>query len=162
MTRPGARGRYYRDTAPLLRVLPGARDPLTRVAALGLLQGCSPPRHPRTNCRYFAVDSEDIVSTVTSSEDVETAKPDPAIVEIALRRAGVSASRAVFVGDSVWDVKASVRAAVPVVGVLSGGISRAELKRAGAGVVLDNTADLLTTIGTTPIADLVSIRPRLR
>jgi hypothetical protein len=48
------------------------------------------------------LDSEDIVSTITSSDDVETAKPEPAIVEIALRRAGVSASRAVFVGDSLW------------------------------------------------------------
>jgi phosphoglycolate phosphatase-like HAD superfamily hydrolase len=94
---------------------------------------------------------------VTSSEDVETAKPDPAIVEIALRRAGVSASRAVFVGDSVWDAKVSVRAGVPVVGVLSGGISRAELESAGASVVLDNAAELLTTIDTTPIADLAKL-----
>ena len=62
-----------------------------------------------------------------------------------------------FVGDSGWDAKASVRAAVPVVGVLSGGISPAELKRAGAGVALDNAADLLTTIDTTPIADLAKL-----
>ena len=138
---------------------PAPRELLTRVAALGLLQvvlATSAPEDELSILREL-LDSEDIVSTVTSSEDVETAKPDPAIVEIALRRAGVSASRAVFVGDSVWDAKASVRAGVPVVGVLSGGISRAELESAGASVVLDNAADLLTTIDTTPIADLAKL-----
>ena len=150
--------RYYKDTAPLLRVLPGARELLTRVAALGLqvVLATSAPEDELSILREL-LDSEDIVSTVTSSEDVETAKPEPAIVEIALRGAGVSASRAVFVGDSVWDAKASVRAGVPVVGVLSGGISRAELESAGASVVLDNAADLLTTIDTTPIADLAKL-----
>ena len=131
---------------------------MTRVAALGLqvVLATSAPEDELSILRDL-LDSEDIVSTVTSSEDVETAKPEPAIVEIALRGAGVSASRAVFVGDSVWDAKASVRAGVPVVGVLSGGISRAELESAGASVVLDNAADLLTTIDTTPIADLAKL-----
>ena len=58
---------------------------------------------------------------MTSDADVETAKPNPDIVEIALPRAGVEADRAVFVGDTVWDAKASRRAQVPIVGVLSGG-----------------------------------------
>jgi HAD superfamily hydrolase (TIGR01509 family) len=101
--------RYYQDAAPLLRVLPGARELLARVAALGL-QVVLATSAPKTNCRHFANYSaaRTSFSTVTSSEDVQTAKPDPAIVEIALRRAGVSASRAVFVGDSGWEAKAGV------------------------------------------------------
>jgi phosphoglycolate phosphatase-like HAD superfamily hydrolase len=144
--------RYYQDTAPLLRVLPCARELLTRVAALGLqvVLATSAPEDELSILREL-LDSEDIVSTVTSSEDVETAKPDPAIVEIALRRAGVLAPRAVLSAIQ-WDAKASLRAGVPVVGVLSCAISRAELESAGASVVLDNAADLLTNIDTTPIA----------
>src|ERR1700756_1010146 len=47
------------------------------------------------------LDRESVVSEVTSDADVETAKPNPDIVEIALARAGVEADRAVFVGDTV-------------------------------------------------------------
>jgi phosphoglycolate phosphatase-like HAD superfamily hydrolase len=42
---------------------------------------------------------DDIVSAVTSSADVDTTKPQPDIVEIALQRAGVTAARGV--GDTV-------------------------------------------------------------
>jgi phosphoglycolate phosphatase-like HAD superfamily hydrolase len=45
------------------------------------------------------LDCADIVSEVTSSRDVDTAKPKPDIVHVALRRAGVTADRAVFVGE---------------------------------------------------------------
>src|SRR5699024_5967024 len=53
------------------------------------------------------------VDAVTSSKDVEGAKPDPDLVHAALEAADVSAGRAVFVGDAVWDVEAAERAGVP-------------------------------------------------
>src|SRR5699024_5468771 len=68
----------------------------------------------------------------TSAQDVESAKPGPDLVHTALDAAGVPAERAVFVGDTVWDVEAAERAGVPAVGVLTGGISAAELTEAGA------------------------------
>jgi phosphoglycolate phosphatase-like HAD superfamily hydrolase len=45
--------RYYKDTVPLLRVFPGARELLARVAALDL-QVVLATSAPRTNCRSFA------------------------------------------------------------------------------------------------------------
>jgi phosphoglycolate phosphatase-like HAD superfamily hydrolase len=100
------------------------------------------------------LDRDDVVSAVTSSADVENAKPDPGIVEVALDRAGVGAERAVFVGDSVWDAEASVRAGVPIIGLLSGGISREELTSAGALVVFKDPRDLIDHMDATPIAAL--------
>ncbi len=46
-------------------------------------------------------------------------------------------------GDTVWDVQAADRAGLPCIGVLSGGISRAELEEAGAVAVYDDVAVLL-------------------
>jgi phosphoglycolate phosphatase-like HAD superfamily hydrolase len=94
------------------------------------------------------------VSAVTSGEDVDVAKPEPAIVDIALQRAGVDHSRAVFIGDSVWDAKASVRASVPCIGVRSGGVSREELENAGASVVFDDAQGIADHFDASPLAEL--------
>ena len=52
---------------------------------------------------------------------------------MALDKAQVEPGAAVFVGDTVWDVKAAGKAGVVCVGLLSGGIGRDELAGAGAG-----------------------------
>ena len=98
------------------------------------------------------LDIEDAVETVTNAEDVETAKPAPDIVEVALRKAGVDASEAVFVGDSVWDVKAATSAGVVCVAVASGGVPTAELRAAGAAVVYESVQDLLDNLGSSLLA----------
>ena len=110
--------RYYRETAALLKQLPGARALLTRVEELGLqvVLATSAPEDELELLREV-LDSEDVFSAVTSSEDVDTAKPEPGIVEVALDRAGVDAEHAVFVGDAVWDVEACVRAGLGFGGV---------------------------------------------
>jgi HAD superfamily hydrolase (TIGR01509 family) len=151
--------RYYQDTTPLLSPLPGARDILDRIDSLGLqvVLATSAPENELATLRAV-LDRDDLVSTVTSSEDVETAKPEPDIVEIALDRAEVSPERAVFVGDAVWDAKASVRAGVACIGVLSGGYSRSELEQAGAAIVFDNVLDLCTHLAESPVQRLIDMR----
>jgi phosphoglycolate phosphatase-like HAD superfamily hydrolase len=52
-------------------------------------------------------------------------------VHVALGRAGVTADRAVFIGDAVWDPEAARRAGVTCIGVLSGNVSRSEKHSAG-------------------------------
>lgn len=147
--------RYYQETAGLLKQLPGARALLERVEQLGL-QAVLATSAPEDELQLLrrVLDSEDVVSTVTSSEDVDTAKPEPDIVAVALERAGVTAERAVFVGDAVWDVEACVRAGVPCIGLLSGGVSRGELETAGAIAVFEDTADLLENLESTRIGEL--------
>lgn len=151
--------RYYRETTSLLHPLPGAREILERLASLGLqvVLATSAPEDELATLREV-LDRDDLISTATSSEDVDTAKPEPDIVEIALQRAGVPADHAVFVGDAVWDAKASTRAGVQCIGVLSGGVSRDELERAGATAVFDNALDLCEHIDTSPIGALLSLR----
>ena len=80
-----------------------------------------------------------------------TSAPDN---ELALLKAGVTATRAVFVGDTVWDVEAAQRAGVACIGVLSGGVSRGELEDAGAAAVFDNAEDLLAHFGDSQFVTL--------
>ncbi|MFZ0831680.1 MAG: HAD family hydrolase [Mycobacterium sp.] len=147
--------RYYKELTPLLRVLPGAREVLERVAAMGLqvVLATSAPDDELSILREV-LDRDDIVSEVTSSADVDTAKPQPDIINVALQRAGVTAQRAVFVGDAVWDAEACRRAGVSSIGVLSGGFSRKELTDGGARLVFEDARELTEHIDETPIVGL--------
>jgi phosphoglycolate phosphatase-like HAD superfamily hydrolase len=130
---------------------------LRRIADLGLqvVLATSAPEDELAVLREL-LKSEDVVSAVTSSEDVGTAKPEPDIVQVALERAGVAPEQAVFVGDAVWDVIAAERAGVPAIGLLSGGFGRGELEDAGATEVFDNAADLRDHLEQAgPIAELL-------
>ena len=147
--------RYYKELAPMLKVLPGGREILEQVASMGLqvVLATSAPDDELSILRDV-LDRDNLVSEMTSSADVDTAKPQPDIIEVALKRAGVTADRAVFIGDSVWDAEACRRAGVPSIGVLSGGVSRDELTAGGAQVVFEDARELVEHIDDTPIAEL--------
>jgi HAD superfamily hydrolase (TIGR01509 family) len=85
-------------------------------------------------------------ATIITRDDVENAKPEPDLFLAAAGRLNVPLSDAAVVGDSIWDLLAARRARAIGVGLLSGGIGRDELERAGAYRVYDDTADLLRHI----------------
>ncbi len=147
--------RYYRETTPLLAPLPGARALLRRVADLGLqvVLASSAPGDELELLRKV-LDCDDVISETTSSRDVDTAKPEPGIVQVALDRAGVDADHAVFIGDAVWDAHAAAGAKVPCIGLLSGGSAREELQAAGASPIFADPQDLLEHLDSTRIAEL--------
>ncbi|MGD9727170.1 MAG: HAD family hydrolase [Nitrospiraceae bacterium] len=80
---------------------------------------------------------------VITRDKVRYAKPDPDLFVAAGERLGMSMSRCVIVGDSVWDMLAARRAWALSVGLLSGGYGQDELERAGAYRVYQDPADLL-------------------
>jgi len=150
--------KYYQQMAPQLRRLPGVRELLEAVDKLGLqiVLATSAPEDELSVLREVLA-SDDLVSAVTTSNDVDTAKPQPDIVHVALERAGVDATDAVFVGDTVWGVEACERAGVPTIAVLSGGVSRGELETAGAQAVFDNPRDLCAHLDSTAIGTLAKV-----
>src|SRR5205807_400815 len=103
-----------------------------------------------------AIDADDAIDEVTSKDDVEQSKPDPDIVQTALDKAGLDASDAMFVGDTVWDVEAARRAGLDCVAVLSGGIAEHDLRDAGAVAVYRDVKHLLEDFDNSPIAKLAS------
>lgn len=91
-----------------------------------------------------ALDVSERISGVVSSSDAKESKPAPDVFELALQRAGVQASEAIAVGDSIWDIQAAAGAGVSTVAVLTGGaFGRGELEEAGASRVYRDCAELL-------------------
>lgn len=99
-----------------------------------------------------AIDADDAISAIAGADDVAEGKPAPEPVEHALDLAGVPADRAVFVGDTVWDMQAGSRAGVRCVALLCGGVPRTALEAAGAVAVFDDPADLLARLSAGPFA----------
>jgi HAD superfamily hydrolase (TIGR01509 family) len=99
-----------------------------------------------------------VVDVVITANDVDQAKPNPDIFEVALERADLTADCALAVGDSVWDVEAASRAGVGTVGVETGGFSRFELEHAGALAVYRDAGALAEELDSSPFARLVDDR----
>jgi len=137
-------GRLYLELGDRLRPLPGAVELLAALRARGLgvvLATSAPGDELRILTGVLGLADDEVPST--NADDVDEAKPHPGIVEVALERAGVAASEAVFVGDSVWDMIAARRAGVAAIGVRSGGVGAEELTDAGAAEVVDDVHELL-------------------
>ncbi|MFG2425572.1 HAD family hydrolase [Streptomyces sp. NPDC048448] len=100
-----------------------------------------------------AIDADDVILGAASADDVTDGKPAPDPVQQARGLADVPSERAVFVGDTVWDMEAAVRDGVVPVAVLSGGIPRADLDKAGARAVYRDPADLLAHLDSSVFAE---------
>jgi phosphoglycolate phosphatase-like HAD superfamily hydrolase len=86
----------------------------------------------------------DLVDAVACGDDVQHGKPDSALIEVALLRAGdVAPHDAVMIGDTPYDAVAAKRAGVRAIGMLSGGFSGQDLEASGCIAVYRDPADLL-------------------
>ncbi|HET9893853.1 MAG TPA: HAD family hydrolase [Streptosporangiaceae bacterium] len=92
-----------------------------------------------------ALRADDVIRETVSGSDVESTKPAPDLVQVAMDKVSVPPERAIFIGDSVWDVRACERASVPCIGLACGGTSRAELLDAGAVAAFGDPADVLAS-----------------
>lgn len=142
----------YQETLPLMRTFDGARELLKVMAKQATVVLATSAQPEELSALRRVLDADSVITAITSAEDVEAAKPEPDLVEVALQKAGVPPEHAVFVGDTVWDIEASNRAGVPCVAVLSGGIGRAELEDAGAVAVYRDVAELLARLDASPLA----------
>jgi HAD superfamily hydrolase (TIGR01509 family) len=140
-----------------LRPLPGAAELLRAVAKLGpAVVLASSAQEPELKKLRAVIDADDVITAATSSADAEQSKPAPDILQAALDQSDVDPKRAVFVGDSVWDVQAAARLEIPCIGLTCGGTSAAELSEAGAIACYDDPAALLKALDGSAIAKLVS------
>lgn len=138
---------------PSLRPLPGARDLVRRCHDAGLVTVLASSAGGReVSVLRELLDVDEALDHATSSDDAEDSKPAPDLVGVAVERAGVDPTEAVFVGDSVWDVRACAEAGVACLGLECGGTSAAELRDAGAVQVYRDAADLLDRWSDTPLA----------
>jgi N-acetyl-D-muramate 6-phosphate phosphatase len=76
------------------------------------------------------------------TQDTRRLKPHPAPIQKAANRLNLPESACLMVGDTSVDMHAARRAGAWRIGVLCGFGQEAELRRAGAQMILANTADL--------------------
>jgi HAD superfamily hydrolase (TIGR01509 family) len=140
-----------------LQVFDGAAELLRRCKEAGLtvVLATSASRHDAGHLEK-AIDAADAIDHVTTSDDAESSKPAPDIVEAAVRATGLEAGSCVFVGDTVWDVKAARHAGMDCVCVLTGGIASTDLKAAGAVAVYRSPRALLDDFDTSVLATLAA------
>jgi len=148
---------FYSPFLHELTPFPGAADLLrtTKKAGLAVVLATS-ASEKEAGALKASIGADDAIDALTHKDDVESSKPAPDIVQSALDKAGLSAEDAVFVGDTVWDVEAARRAGLDCVCVLSGGISEAELRDAGAVAVYDDVAALLDRFDDSPLGALAA------
>ena len=131
--------------------LRGARDLIVDLKGRGhVVILASSAKQKEVDHYLDLLDARELVDDWTSSEDVESTKPDPDLVQAALEKAG--GGDAVMVGDSTWDCEAAKRAGIETVAVLTGGFSEAELEEAGAVAVYQSIDELRESIDQTSLA----------
>jgi HAD superfamily hydrolase (TIGR01549 family) len=134
--------------------LPGARDFVAALAERGhrvVLASSGKPQH--VDHFLDLLDVRDLSQAWTASEDVESTKPAPDLLQVALKKIGEPVDTpSVVVGDSVYDVEAAKNAGMPAIVVRSGGFGDDELRDAGAVAIYDTPADLTAALDDTDLA----------
>ena len=144
--------RRYDELKPEIVAFPKAAELVRALAARGVrVVLATSSEQEDVDALVSAIDADDAITAGTSAGDVDEAKPRPDVFQVAMEKGGCDPDTTVVVGDTVWDVKAADRAGLPCVGVLSGGISRAELEEAGTVAVYDDVAMLLDDLEASPL-----------
>jgi HAD superfamily hydrolase (TIGR01509 family) len=141
-------GQIYEELNRDPRPLPGVRRLFDAIKSRGIesaIATSSRKEQVKTSVDALGLANE---PTIVDASHVQHAKPEPDLLLRAAEELGVDASTAWYVGDSTWDMAASVAAAMIPIGVTAGAaVSRQALEGAGAAVVvetLDEIADALT------------------
>ncbi|MER7071794.1 HAD family hydrolase [Terrabacter sp. NPDC000476] len=130
-----------------VRPFEGTRALLESVKERGhhlVLASSGQQQHVETFLDLF--DGRSIADAWTSADDADESKPAADLLQVALSRVGGSAG--VMVGDSIWDARAAEAAGMPCVGLRTGGFSEAELRDAGAVMVVDGPGALGREVAT--------------
>jgi len=139
-------GRRYREKyLPQVTAFPDVRTLFERVKCAPRLITLATSSSADELDHYLSLlNLGDLVDAVACGDDVQHDKPDSALIEVTLLRAGKAApEEAVMIGDTPYDVIAAKHARVRAIGMLSGGFSRTELEVSGCAAVYRDPSDLL-------------------
>jgi HAD superfamily hydrolase (TIGR01509 family) len=107
---------------PGLRPFPGVKDLLERLRQMGLrLVVASSAGKDELDALLAVAGAQDYLEARTDADDAERSKPDPDIVQAALRRLKLPAAACVMVGDTPYDAAACAAAGVAFIGLTCGG-----------------------------------------
>ena len=132
---------YLQEYVPQLRATPGAKAFLERLKAqnIQIVAATSGAEDAEASLKHVGLDG--YFDQKATSKDAARSKPDPDIIEAALKKAGLRAEEAVMIGDTPYDIEAAGKAHVAAIALLTGGWKREDLAQAAA--VYASPQDLL-------------------
>jgi HAD superfamily hydrolase (TIGR01509 family) len=146
---------FKKKYLPSLRPFPGTRALLQRMHDEGLrLVAATSAREDDMQALLEKTGAANLFFRATSSSEAERSKPDPDIVQVALRKADCRPSAAIMLGDTPYDVEAARKAGVRMVALRSGGWSDDELQ--GAMAIYDGPESLLSDYDRSPLGGVGS------
>jgi HAD superfamily hydrolase (TIGR01549 family) len=142
---------FLEQELPTLHATRGARSLLEHMLGLGLeLVVATSAKEDEVRALLEQSGVSDLIQLASSADDAERSKPDPDIVQAALRLSRSQAAHSVMIGDTPYDVEAAARARVPAVALRCGGWwDDSALSRATA--IYDDPADLLAHFEESPL-----------
>lgn len=127
---------------PSLRPTDGARELVDRIKSDGLKTiVATSAQGSELDALLDVAGVRNLMDATTSSSDAAESKPDPDIVQAAVRKSGFKPDELIMLGDTPYDVQAAIGAHVNLVGLLCGGWTKEELS--GATAIYDDPADIL-------------------
>ncbi|MGY3572888.1 HAD family hydrolase [Bradyrhizobium sp. USDA 4504] len=136
--------RFKSEYLPLVRPFSAVPNLLRRVRDAGVrIAVASSAKKDEVNDYLDVARVVDLVDLTTSSDDVDESKPEPDIFNVVLRKLKIDGAGTVAIGDTPYDAEAAGKAGVRSIGVLCGGFTEHELRKAGCAEVYPGLAALL-------------------
>jgi HAD superfamily hydrolase (TIGR01549 family) len=136
---------FKKEFLPRVQAFPKVRDLFQRIKEDGkqiVLASSAKADELDTYKKIARID--DLIESETSSDDADRSKPHPDIFQAALARLkDVAPEDAVVIGDTPYDAQAASKANLITIGLLCGGWSEEELRRAGCVAIYLDAEDLL-------------------
>ena len=143
---------FKSEYLPALRAFPGAAKLVGAVQALGVKTvAASSAQRDELETLLKIAGAASLAGDSASGDDAEESKPDPDIIQAALKKANAEPARALMIGDTPYDVEAASRAGVAAIAFRCGGWSDSALR--GAIALYDGPWDLCERLGSSPLAD---------
>ncbi|MGX4770258.1 HAD family hydrolase [Bradyrhizobium guangdongense] len=138
------RGNRFKSAyLPLVRPFSAVPDLLRRIRHAGIRLAVASSAKKDELATYLDIAGiANLAEVTTCSDDVQQSKPAPDIFETALGKLGITGSDAVAIGDTPYDAVAARKTGITTIGVLSGGFTKDELRRAGCAEIYPGPAAL--------------------
>ena len=136
---------------PNVQPFPDAQKLLDRMRKQGLKLAIATSAQPdELRPLLQIVGAADLIEDKTSARDVKSSKPDPDVMQVALKRVGYPPNEVVMIGDTPYDIEAARKVCVGTTAFRCGGWSDSDL--AGAIAIYNDPADLLAHYDSSPLA----------
>ena len=142
---------FKKKYLPNVKPFPDAQKLLDRMRKQGLKLAIATSAQPdELRPLLQIVGAADLIEDKTSARDVKSSKPDPDVMQVALKRVGYPPNEVVMIGDTPYDIEAARKAGVGTIAFRCGGWSDSDL--AGAIAIYNDPADLLAHYDSSPLA----------